>query len=147
MAKQSLKEKALALSNGLEIMEGREKKDLADLIGEVVTINNFDFMKSTDDDGNPTTYVVFTIDQDDDGFYFGGKVLTEKLHELENDGYKDEVLDDGLPTLFGKKKSTKGKKKEYTTVAFYPEAEEIPEKKEASKGKKTGSNKKADPAE
>lgn len=117
--RKSLQDRAEEMSNGLAIMTDRDKADLDRLIGEVITIKRFEFMNDTDSKtGEPSKYVVFTIEEDDANFYFGGKVLTEKLLDLQSDGYEEEINEDGLPTLLGKKK---GKNKMiYTTVEFYP---------------------------
>jgi hypothetical protein len=66
-------------------------------------------------------YVVFTIKEDPQYFYFGGQVLTDNMKALDNDGYGDEIRKDGLPVFFDTKKSKN--KREYTTVEFYPDAE------------------------
>lgn len=110
----NLKQFAKSLSLQLELMDGREKGDFDEIIGEVLTITDFGFMK---DDGKE--YVAFITKEYDDKFYFGGMVLTEQLKEIEKGGFLESVRKDGLPVLFGSKLGKN--KRMYTTVTFFPE--------------------------
>lgn len=111
----NLRERAKQFSVSLELMDGREKDSIDNIIGKVVTIKDFGFMK----DENDKLYVAFVVEEHIDKFYFGGQVLTENLLELEKDGYTNEIKKDGLPVLLEKKRSKKNNV--YTTVSFYPE--------------------------
>lgn len=113
--RKSLKERAKEFSVQLPFMEGREKGDGRDLIGTVNTIENYGFLKGEDD----RNYVVFTVRERKDKFYFGGTVLTDQMEQLEADGYRDEIEAEGLPMLMTEKKSKN--KRTYTAVEFYPE--------------------------
>jgi hypothetical protein len=113
MAKKSLQERVKEFSISLPLMEGREKGDFSRLHGTPVTINDFGFMKDDDKE-----YVVFTVKEDPQFFYFGGQVLTENMKQLDQDDYSDAVRKEGLPVLFNTKKSKN--KRDYTTVEFYP---------------------------
>ena len=119
MSKQSeaLKERARKLSVRLDLMEGKTKGNMEDLIGEVVTINDFGFMQDRKDG---TEYIAFVVKEDPEKFFFGGMVLTNNLKELAMDGFTDTIIKEGLPVRFGTKK--KADKTSYTTVEFYPEA-------------------------
>lgn len=112
--RKSLKDMAASLSNNLPFMEGREKGDFKTLIGSVVVIKDFGFMN--DEEGD---YVCFITEQDPKRFYFGGMVLTDDLHKLEEKGYKDEILEEGLPVLFTEKLGKN--KKKYTKCDYYPQ--------------------------
>jgi len=114
--KKSLREKAQEMKNGLPFMEGREKGELDRIMNEPVTIIEYGFMP----DGEGEDYVAFIVDEDPQHFFFGGQVLTENMHELDEEGYHEQIVKEGLPLLLGKKKSKN--KREYTTVTFYPEA-------------------------
>lgn len=114
MINKNLRERVKEFSINLPLMENREKGDFSRLHGTNVTIDDYGFMTDGDKD-----YAAFTVKEDDKTFYFGGMVLTEQLHELDNDGYGDEIRKNGLPVRFGEKKSKT--KKNYTTVEFYPE--------------------------
>lgn len=99
-------------------MAGRDKGEMSTLIGETVTIRDYDFIKTGDEDED---YAVFIIDEDVSNFYFGGSIITDKLKQIEESGYHATVFHDGLPTLFKTKKSKNGRN--YTNVAFYPKAD------------------------
>jgi hypothetical protein len=116
--KTSLKERAKQFSTLLPHMEGKEKGEMERLHGSVVTINEYGFL-TDNTDGKEKDYVCFTVAEDPQHFYFGGQVLTDNMKELEADGYHEEIVKEGLPVLFEKKKSKN--KREYTTVTFYPE--------------------------
>jgi hypothetical protein len=115
--KKTLKQRAQEMSQAqLPIMVDRDKGEMEDLIGQIVTIRDYGFL--TSEKGGE--YAVFIVDEDPKVFYFGGKVLTDSLTEFDQDGFHADVLKDGLPVLFAKKKS-KDKKNTYTSVMFYPE--------------------------
>jgi len=114
---KSLKDMAKSLQVVVEFMDGREKGNLKDLMGQTVTIIDFGMLK---DEKTAKPYVVFITKEDPKNFYFGGQVLTDDLQELEENGYKEEIQKEGLPTLFGEKKSKNGLT--YSTNTFYPEA-------------------------
>lgn len=113
--KKSLKERALEMQAQLPLMKDREKGETDELIGTIVTINDFDFL--TGDNG---PYVVFTVKEEDSKFYFGGQVLTEKMKEFMDEGFQEAIKNDGLPIVLSVKKSRKGSRS-YTAVTFYPE--------------------------
>lgn len=60
-----------------EIMKGKTKKDVDELIGEEITITGFDFLTATDKSGEAKEYVVCTYEEEPDCFFFGGTVLTK----------------------------------------------------------------------
>lgn len=113
--RKSLKERAKEFSVSLPFMEGREKGDMKELHGQISTIVDYGFL--TGDKGND--YAVFIVKERSDKFYFGGQVLTDQLQQLEAEGYHEAIIEEGLPVLFGEKKSKN--KQTYTTVEFYPE--------------------------
>jgi hypothetical protein len=117
---KSLRDRVQEFSVSLPLMEGRDKGEFSRLHGSVVTITDFGFMKDGD-----KQYVAFTIKEDDKNFYFGGRVLTDQLSQLEEEGYGADIRKEGLPVLFDEKKSKKkndqGRYNTYTTVEFYPE--------------------------
>lgn len=112
---KSLKERAKEFSVRLPFMEGRDKGELKKLNGMVSTICDYGFL--SDDKGE--AYVVFITRERAKEFFFGGQVLTDQLAQLEAEGYRDAILTEGLPVLFGEKKSKNGRS--YTTVEFFPE--------------------------
>ena len=113
--RKSLKERAKEFSVQLPFMEGREKGDAESLISQVITIRDYGFLKG--DDGRD--YAVFITDEYSKFFFFAGAVLTDQLQQLEADGYRTEIMEEGLPTLLTKKLSKN--KRSYVAVEFYPE--------------------------
>ena len=113
---KSLRERAKEFSSlGLPFMEGREKGETDELLGQESTICDYGFLPN--DKGEP--YAVFIVKERSDKFYFGGEVLTDRLTQLENEGYGDAVRTEGLPILMTKKKSKNNRN--YTNVEFFPE--------------------------
>lgn len=95
------------LCNGIEFMEGREKADLE--MNKEYTIIDFDFLSSADGD-----YIVFIAKEDDNNFYFGGQVLTQKMKELGevlSDRELDELKYHGIPVKFSEKQAEKSRRK------------------------------------
>jgi len=116
--KKSLKERAAELhAVRLPIMENRTKGDVQDLVGVYCTIRDYGFLPS--DKNDSADYAVFIIDDEPKEFFFGGMVLTDTLHKLDDEGYGDEIRADGLPVLFTKVKSKNGQR--YINVVLYPE--------------------------
>jgi hypothetical protein len=102
-------------------MKDRDKANFNDLIGRVVIIDNYDFLLDSPD----KEYICFTIKDDPAHFYFGGKVLTDQMKHLDNEGYGDEIRRDGIPVKFTEKKAKKaneqGRFNYYTAVTFFPD--------------------------
>lgn len=113
--KKSLRERAREFSVQLPLMEGREKGDTSELLGQVSTINEYGFLPNE----NGEAYAVFTVKERPTKFYFGGTVLTDRLSRLEAEGYHEAIVEEGLPILMTEKKSKN--KRSYTNVEFYPE--------------------------
>ena len=113
--KKSLRDRAKEFSVQLPFMEGREKGDVKELVGQVSTIRDYGFLQG--DDGRD--YAVFIVAERSKHFYFGGTVLTDQLQQLEAEGYHDEIIFEGLPVLMTEKKSKNNRS--YINVEFYPE--------------------------
>lgn len=111
----SLKEKMLKKNNneGIKFMSERTKGDIHELIGQKVTIRDFDFLS-----GDNGEYVVFIVDEIADSFFFGGSVLTANLKDLSIDE-KEEVKVNGLPVEIYEAKSKS--KRNYIGAKFYPD--------------------------
>ena len=113
---QALQQIAKELESQLTLMEDREKGDFKTIMDSHVTITEYGFMKDKQSDKE---YACIIIKEDPDNFYFGGKVLTEKLEAYDENGLHDAIVAEGLPVMFGTKKPTGGNA--YTTVKFFPE--------------------------
>lgn len=109
----SLKDFAQKLSTQVEIMEDREKGDVNKVTDVEVTITDFDFLTGQDGD-----YAVFILSEEPSKFFFGGKVITNHLQEIQKEGYKEAVQAEGLPVKFVKEKSKNGFT--YTNAVLYP---------------------------
>lgn len=112
---KSLRERAKEFDARLPLMENRDKGDTGELLGTINTINDYGFLN--DDKGEP--YAVFTVKERSNKFYFAGEVLTDRLLQLEAEGYHEAVQAEGLPILMTSKKSKNNRN--YTNVEFYPE--------------------------
>lgn len=113
--KMSLKDRAKKFEVSLPFMDGREKGDNADLAGQITNIIDYGFLPNE----NGEHYVVFIVKERSKKFYFGGQVLTERIRELDDEGYGDEIRAEGLPMVMTKTKSKSGRY--YSAVKFYPE--------------------------
>lgn len=113
---KSLRDRAKEFSVQLPFMEGREKGETKELLGQVSTICEYGFLPN--EAGEP--YAVFIVKERSNKFYFGGTVLTARLSELESEGYHDAIVEEGLPMLMTEAKSKKSNRG-YTNVEFYPE--------------------------
>lgn len=119
--KKSLKDRAKEFSVQLPFMDGRDKGDAKELVGQVTTIVDYGFLKgdATDEGNANRDYACFIVKEHSDKFYFGGTVLTDQLQQLEAEGYHEEIVTEGLPMLMTEKKSKN--KRTYINVEFYPE--------------------------
>ena len=113
---KSLKDRAKEFDVQLPFMDGREKGETKELLGQVSTIEEYGFIPN--DAGEP--YVVFTVKERANKFYFGGTVLTARMLDLENEGYHGTIVAEGLPVLLTEEKGKKSNRT-YTNVKFYPE--------------------------
>ena len=113
--KKSLRDRAKEFSVQLPFMDGREKGDTKELVGQISTIADFGFLRGDDNHD----YAVFIVRERSKSFYFGGTVLTDQLQQLEAEGYHDDIIAEGLPMLLTEKKSKNNRS--YVNVEFYPE--------------------------
>lgn len=117
---KDVKEVAKSLeNNGIPFMDNRTAGETkSELIGSVYTLEDYGFLEV---DGNEIT--AFIVKEDKDKFYFGGEVLTNTLHTLEEKvgelPLHELMREEGIEVLFGRKKSKKNKR-EYTTVKLFP---------------------------
>ena len=112
---KDLHDRAREFSVQLPFMDGREKGEIKELIGQVSTSKQFGFIPN--EDGEP--YAVFTVKEREKRFYFGGMVLTDRLIQLEKEGYREVIEEEGLPVLMTEKKGKSNRT--YTNVVFFPE--------------------------
>ena len=113
---KSLRDRAREFSVQLPFMDGRDKGETKEILSTVCTIIDYGFLPN--DTGEP--YVCFIVKEIPDKFFFGGSVLTARMTELEDEGYHDAIVEEGLPVLMTEKKSKKSNRG-YMNVEFYPE--------------------------
>lgn len=112
---KSLRDRAKEFHSRLPFMEGRDKGDTKELIGQEHTIIDYGFLNND----NGEAYVVFITKERSKTFYFGGTVLTDQLAQLEAEGYHEAIIAEGLPFLLTEQKSKNNRS--YVNVEFYPE--------------------------
>ena len=113
--RKSLKERAKEFSVQLPFMDGREKGDAKMLLAQVTTITDYGFLSGDDN----KEYVVFITKEHSKLFFFGGVVLTDQIRQLDDEGYRDEIIENGLPMLMTEKRSRNNRT--YVNIEFYPE--------------------------
>ena len=114
--RRTLRDRVKDFTTQLPFMQDREKGENTDLLSQQTTIREYGFL--TNDEGHD--YAVFIVDERPKHFYFGGSVLTDRLQQLEAEGYHDDVNAEGLPMVMQIKKTRDGKRS-YVNVEFYPE--------------------------
>lgn len=114
---KTLRERAKEFDVLLPFMEGRDKGETRDLLGTVNTIIDYGFLTDRD---KGESFAAFIVKERPNKFYFGGTVITERLSTLDGEGYRDAILEEGLPVLMTEKQAKKGGRR-YTSVEFFPE--------------------------
>ena len=112
---KSLRERAKEFDVRLPFMEGREKGDTKELLGQDSTINEYGFLPNEAGE----VYAVFTVKERSDKFYFGGTVITDRLLKLDQEGYHEAIVAEGLPVRMTEKKSRNNRN--FINVEFFPE--------------------------
>lgn len=112
---KSLRERAKEFDVRLPFMEGREKGETRELLGTVNTITEYGFLPNESGE----VYACFIVADRPNKFYFGGTVITDRLTQLEAEGYHDAITTEGLPVLMTEKKSKNNRT--FTNVVFFPE--------------------------
>lgn len=112
---KSLRERAKEFDVRLPFMEGREKGETKELLGTVNTITEYGFLPNE----NGEMYACFIVKERSDKFYFGGTVITDRLTQLETEGFHEAINAEGLPVLMTEKKSKNNRT--FTNVVFFPE--------------------------
>ena len=66
-------------------MDGRDKVETDELYGKELTVVAFDFITTTDKDGNEKTYPVINFEELPDKFYLGGALLAKVFTAWANE--------------------------------------------------------------
>lgn len=112
---KSLRERAKEFDVRLPFMEGRDKGDTKELLGQDSTITEYGFLPNEAGE----VYAVFIVKERSDKFYFGGTVMTDRLLKLEQEGYHEAIVAEGLPVRMSEKKSRNNRN--FINVEFFPE--------------------------
>lgn len=93
--------------NGTAIpfMDTREQGDLKDVVGRIVTICDYGFLRETRQSKDPVA--VICLKEHPEYFYFAGQVITDQLRQLDDEGYHDEIVTEGIPVVFEQRVSKK----------------------------------------
>lgn len=113
--RKSLRERAKEFDVRLPFMEGREKGETKELLGTVNTIVDYGFIPNETGE----VYACFIVKERANKFYFGGTVITDRLQQMDLEGYHDDIVAEGLPVLMTEKKSRNNRT--FTNVEFFPE--------------------------
>lgn len=89
-------------NGGIPFMEGRDKGNVSDILGDTVHIVDFGFIN-----GDNGEYAVFLTAENDDIFYFGNQVITDMLKEVQRDGMETELAKQDI--VFEERTSKKGR--------------------------------------
>ena len=112
---KSLRERAKEFDVRLPFMEGRDKGDTKELLGQDSTVCEYGFLPNEAGE----VYAVFIVKERSDKFYFGGTVMTDRLLKLEQEGYHEAIVAEGLPVRMAEKKGKTGRT--FVNVIFFPE--------------------------
>lgn len=96
-------------NKGIPFMDGRTKGNIASLVGEVLHIEDFGFISQ-----EGATYPVIAFKEHPAEFYFGGKVLSDILIQVDHDGMREELKEQ--PIVLKMVQSKKGRT--YMSVEF-----------------------------
>lgn len=102
---------------GLPFMEGKEKGEL--VLGEVVTINNYDYLK---DPKKNSEYVVITLKEYPNNFYYAGSVVTDTMLKVDklisSVEEKLMLLEEGIEVSFDRVQGEDKTKNPYLKLTF-----------------------------
>lgn len=96
-------------SKGIPFMDNRDKGNLRDILGKIVHIEDYGFIRNDEGD-----YGVIIVKEDAENFYFCNQVITDMLHQVDSDGMKEELANQ--PIKFELAESKKGR--EYFRFEF-----------------------------
>lgn len=95
-------------TTGSPLMNGRTKVTTPEIVGQPLTMRDFDFNEFTDEAGESKTYPVIIFDEIPNRFYCGGKQFTDICRGLEANGLKDMLNADGLRIVVTMKRTKRG---------------------------------------
>jgi hypothetical protein len=87
---------------GITFMDTCEKAQITELFDKVVHITDYGYIK-----GDTGEYAVLTVEETPGKFYFANSIVTDMLHEVDEQGLKGEIKD--APIKFVKRVSKRGR--------------------------------------
>ena len=69
--------------NGSRIVANNEKRDLATLAGEVVTIADYEHLTAINDDGERSEFYAFTVEEHEGAYFNAGSALNKIFAECD----------------------------------------------------------------
>ena len=91
------------IRNGIPFMDGKTKGNIKDLVGDTIHIDDFGFIHRTDGE-----YAVIHVAEHPDFFYFGGLALTDMLAQVDADGMREELAQQGIVLTMKRSKNGRG---------------------------------------
>ena len=104
-------------SKGIPFMDGAEKGEKDELLGEWLHIEDFGFINGENGD-----FAVLKIRERPGKFYFGNQIITEMLQRVNADSMKQHLAENAIK--FTMRTSEKGR--DYMTFEFAEAGEDIP---------------------
>lgn len=102
---------------GIPFMDGAEKGEMKDILGENVHIDDFGFIRNDEGD-----FAVIQLREYPNMFFFCNQVITDMLHEVDKDGMRGELPSQII--RFSSKTSKKGR--DYFAFEFAGGQDELP---------------------
>ena len=90
---------AKGIVGGSKLMQGRKKLSTDEVLGVALTMRDFELLNSADGG----TFPVIIFDEIADGYYCGGKVLSDICNGIENGGMHADLIADGLRIILDRK--------------------------------------------
>lgn len=104
-------------SKGIPFMDGAEKGEKEELLGEWLHIEDFGFINGENGD-----FAVLQIRERPGKFYFGNQIITEMLQRVNADSMKQHLAENAIK--FTMRTSEKGR--DYMTFEFAEAGEDVP---------------------
>ena len=89
-------------NKGIAFMDNRDKGDMRNILDKKVHITDFGFIRNDEGD-----YGVICLAEDEANFYFCNQVITDMLHQIDNDGMREELAKQNI--VFSLAESKKGR--------------------------------------
>ena len=102
--------------SGLPFMEGRTKLDTNNVLGQILTVDEYGYLE-----GEEGEYIVLTVKEHPNNFIYGSSVITGAFKKLEEQLTVDEMnvlIESGLVIRIEEVLSSN--KRKYKKIVFFP---------------------------